>query len=531
MKKIKNITISIATAVALIINPMTAHAIYIPEDMNDQLVMATQLLEEVLKDDYDSELEELKQKVYEEDCDLTLSMEALGENGNIFAEADYIELVAAYITVTDNSLSICDIDFFDTSYEKQSITEKKAYKYYNYEKQGDGTYKKGTAEYLTEDGYIDVYEKNDNGTYSYTGQEYIELDEIQVYYLAPQIKLLSADELLARYEADDEDNEGEYKSRLEMLKASGVSARGLRESIMLKLYAEIVLSDDEQQALALALSTADENRLAIIKTASTLIGKVPYQWGGKSYKQGYDDEWWTFDDNGEQKGLDCSGYVQWVYRTAGYTNYAQIGSTSAILNNCETITESELQPGDIGVLNNGETVNHTGIYLGNGYWIHSSSSKNTVTISQFPFTIYKRVSGFDEQTFIAYEYIEDTYDRYTLEDIYLISQLVSHEAAGEGLNGWIGVTEVVMNRLKSDKYPNNVHDVIYDEGQFAYVEEIEAIEPSENIIAAVQATLSGRVRILNNPNVLYFRNPGDAGDEDWGSLKAYTRINNHVFYY
>ena len=88
-----------------------------------------------------------------------------------------------------------------------------------------------------------------------------------------------------------------------------------------------------------------------------------------------------------------------------------------------------------------------------------------------------------------------------------------------------------MNRLKSDKYPNNVHDVIYEEGQFAYVEEIETIEPSENIIVAVQATLSGRVRILNNPNVLYFRNPGDAGDEDWGSLKAYTRINNHVFYY
>jgi hypothetical protein len=249
---------------------------------------------------------------------------------------------------------------------------------------------------------------------------------------------------------------------------------------------------------------------------------------------GYDTSWWTFNEAGEQMGLDCSGFVQWVYRSSGYPNYTLLTSTATILNNTEDITQAELQPGDIGLLNHGESTNHTGIYLGDGYFIHCSSSKNTVVISKFPFTIFKRVSGLDEQTLTAYHYVDEE-KSYTSEEVLLLSKLVSHEAAGEGLNGWVAVAETVMNRVKSPLFPNSIREVIYqgsDSGvkQFSNVEEIDEIVPSENIISVVEATLGGKVKILNNADVLYFRNPYEEDMNNWGTHKTYTRINNHVFY-
>ena len=115
----------------------------------------------------------------------------------------------------------------------------------------------------------------------------------------------------------------------------------------------------------------------------------------------------------------------------------------------------------------------------------------------------------------------------------LLAQTVSHEAKGQGLNGWIGVLEVIFNRLDSELFPNTVYDIIYAEGQFEGSENIYKEEPSDNIYAAVDAFCAGKIRILNDSTVLYFRNPPDNLEdelEDWGSLKAVTKINDHVFY-
>ncbi len=516
--------------ISLLFNSFTSFAIKIADEMNDQIIQTTNLLEDILKDEYEESLNHIKEKAINEGYDLELTLEALGEQSNIFSDVDYITLIAAYITISDNNISICDLNFYDVDYEEATIEEPKPYKYYNYTKNDDGSYTKGSVAYLTEDGYIEEFKKESDGTYRYVGQQYIELETQTVKYLNPTIRIINADDVLNIYGGGAEKEHDEYASRLEILKAAGVSSRGLRESIMLSLYTEIVLTDEEQTVLANAISTNDLNRGALVQTAASLIGRVPYQWGGKPKTPGYDNFWWTFNDKGEQIGLDCSGFVQWVYRTSGYSNYGLLGSTQAILNNCETISEDELQIGDIGLLNHGEKVNHTGIYIGNGYWIHCSSSKDTVIVSQFPFTIYKRAPEIENVTLTGYVY-EDFVTEYSAEEVYLLSQLVSHEAAGEGLNGWIAVAEVVMNRVESNSFPNSIESVVYDSGQFESVEEIADIVPSANIIAAVDAVLSKRVTVLNNSNIYYFRNPGDCGEEDWGGLKAYTRINNHVFYF
>lgn len=532
---LKTALFSVLLSGMLILDTINAFAIRIPVDMNTQIIFTTNKLEEILKDKYEEKLEQIKDDVLAKNLDYNLTMQSLTEKGNVFSDADYIKLIAAYITVSNNKLSVVDIDFFKEISKVNSITEKKPYKYYEYKKNKNGTYDRGAVKYLITDDYVGEYKRNDDGTYSYVGKRYITLEDRAIKYLDLTINLISPEELLANYGRGYEKEATEYESRLEMLKAAGVSARGLRESIMLILYHDIQLSNEENEALQSALLVGDENRRAIIATAASLLGKVPYQWGGKSKISGYDTDWWTFNESGEQIGLDCSGYVEWVYRTCGYSKYNLLTSTGTILHNTVDISESELMPGDIGVLNHGETTNHTGIYLGNGYFIHCSSSKDTVVISKFPFTVFKRATDLDQEVLSAYEYIDDNNYAYTPDDVMLLSKLVAHEGAGEGLNGWVGICEVVMNRVNSPLFPDNIYDVVYqgsDQGaeQFSHSDEIELIEPSENIVSVVEATLSGKIKVLNNPNVLYFRNPYEEDMNDWGSHVAYTRINNHVFY-
>lgn len=52
----------------------------------------------------------------------------------------------------------------------------------------------------------------------------------------------------------------------------------------------------------------------------------------------------------------------------------------------------------------------------------------------------------------------------------LLAKLVHAEAGGEPMSGKIAVVDVVLNRVDSPEFPNNVHDVIYQPGQFTPVQ-------------------------------------------------------------
>ena len=72
-------------------------------------------------------------------------------------------------------------------------------------------------------------------------------------------------------------------------------------------------------------------------------------------------------------GFDCSGYVQYVYKKLGVS----LPRTSKSMYSTGTaVKKNSLKSGDLVFFNtSGKGVSHVGIYLGNGKFIHSSSSK------------------------------------------------------------------------------------------------------------------------------------------------------------
>lgn len=97
---------------------------------------------------------------------------------------------------------------------------------------------------------------------------------------------------------------------------------------------------------------------AIIATAKQYIG-VPYVWGGST-----------------PSGFDCSGYIQYVFGKHGIS----LPRTSAQQYTVGVwVSKSDLRPGDLVFYNTGGSgVSHLGIYIGNGQFIHTSSSKGVM---------------------------------------------------------------------------------------------------------------------------------------------------------
>ena len=101
------------------------------------------------------------------------------------------------------------------------------------------------------------------------------------------------------------------------------------------------------------LSRAKVN--SIIATAKKYIG-VPYKFGGTS-----------------PKAFDCSGYVQYVFAQNGLT-LPRTADLQYKLGR-RTTSQNQLVPGDLVFFTTYEPgASHCGIYLGNGQFIHTSSS-------------------------------------------------------------------------------------------------------------------------------------------------------------
>ncbi len=112
---------------------------------------------------------------------------------------------------------------------------------------------------------------------------------------------------------------------------------------------------------------------ALLNEAYKYLG-VRYVWGGNT-----------------ASGIDCSGFVKNVFETCGY-RLPRLGSDQMAYG--VPVPVGQLQAGDrlyFGRRTERVGVTHTGLYIGNGYFIHSSSSRHGVAVSHLSEPLFARI--------------------------------------------------------------------------------------------------------------------------------------------
>ena len=115
----------------------------------------------------------------------------------------------------------------------------------------------------------------------------------------------------------------------------------------------------------------------------------------------------------------------------------------------------------------------------------------------------------------------------TNEELLLLSKLITGEARGESYEGQVAVAAVVINRVKDERFPNSIEDVIYQRNAFSVVNDGSInMSPTESAYKAARDALYG----LDPTNKsVYFWNPEIATCKWIKTLNPHMRIGNHVF--
>jgi hypothetical protein len=113
----------------------------------------------------------------------------------------------------------------------------------------------------------------------------------------------------------------------------------------------------------------------------------------------------------------------------------------------------------------------------------------------------------------------------------LLARLITAEAGAEPYDGQVAVGAVVLNRIKSGRFPDTIREVIYQDGQFSSLPKLDKQVPSAEALRAAKAALTGADPSLE---ALYFYNPLTCklvGLQFFSSpkLKVTAKIGNHVF--
>lgn len=170
----------------------------------------------------------------------------------------------------------------------------------------------------------------------------------------------------------------------------GEAIQNMANALKMTLYGSLggdptaPLTDEELIAYVNALD-CNATRKYVLATALSLVGRVPYFWGGKS-PAGWDDRWNTpmlvtapgSPSSGTIRpyGLDCSGFVTWVFETC-FGIYVGAGCNNQYTNTY-AVTPAELQPGDFGFYRDGNDWGHILIFAGydesgTRMWVHSTN--------------------------------------------------------------------------------------------------------------------------------------------------------------
>ncbi len=117
----------------------------------------------------------------------------------------------------------------------------------------------------------------------------------------------------------------------------------------------------------------------------------------------------------------------------------------------------------------------------------------------------------------------------TTSDIQLMARAINGEARGEPYEGQVAVGAVILNRVKSSKFPNTIAGVIYQSGAFTAVSDGQINHPiaeSSTVYKAARDAMNGWDPTGGS---IYYFNPATATNKWIWSRPVVKTIGKHRF--
>lgn len=176
-----------------------------------------------------------------------------------------------------------------------------------------------------------------------------------------------------------------------------------QRQMLMELVGDLnTVTTDAKEVLRNLPKDLSPERRRVVETACSLVGKVNYFWGGKSLTIGWDSRWGTLrrvTASGNTTmgtfrpyGLDCSGFVDWVFYNATDGAYypGHGGGATMQHRSCTPVSWEDAQPGDLAFYPDDS---HVGIVAGRNeagelLVIHCASGYNNVVVTNKEGFIY-----------------------------------------------------------------------------------------------------------------------------------------------
>jgi cell wall-associated NlpC family hydrolase len=152
--------------------------------------------------------------------------------------------------------------------------------------------------------------------------------------------------------------------------AARAEAVKLKEAQLIDAF--YIVEPDDYSVAQIGKSGRGDLRLELVATAKRFIG-VPYRWGGSDHEDGF----------------DCSGLTMVCYRLNGL-NLPR--NSRSQFDAGRRVSKEKLAPGDLVFFatKGGKRVTHVGMYIGEGRFIHSPRTGQTVRIENLSQPFFAR---------------------------------------------------------------------------------------------------------------------------------------------
>lgn len=114
-------------------------------------------------------------------------------------------------------------------------------------------------------------------------------------------------------------------------------------------------------------------------------------------------------------------------------------------------------------------------------------------------------------------------------DIQLMARAINGEARGEPYEGQVAVGAVILNRVKSSKFPNTISGVIYESGAFTAVTDGQINVPIKEDATVYKAARDAMNGWDPTGGAIYYYNPDTATNKWIWSRPVIKTIGKHKF--